>query len=200
MLRVYNYMAAGVALTGLVAYVIFTYSVTTDPALAATAGGRGVCPASGHVPHPVRPGDLRVAPQVGGHARAARVRVLPVLAHLQDEPRRGAAVLLAVRGGDGRVAVLDLPGLHRQLDHAGVLRDGGGLRRAQPLRLHDQEGPLGLGLLPDHGRDRHHRRRPGQPVPAVGRAAVRHLRDRRAGVRGPHRLRHPADQGQLLRR
>ena len=40
MLRVYNYMAAGVALTGLVAYVIFTYSVTTDPALAATAGGR----------------------------------------------------------------------------------------------------------------------------------------------------------------
>ena len=41
MLRVYNYMAAGVALTGLVAYVIFTYSVTSDPALAATAtGGR----------------------------------------------------------------------------------------------------------------------------------------------------------------
>ena len=35
MLRVYNYMSAGVALTGLVAYVIFTYSVTTDPALAA---------------------------------------------------------------------------------------------------------------------------------------------------------------------
>ena len=35
MLRVYNYMAAGVALTGVVAYVIFTYAVTTDPALAA---------------------------------------------------------------------------------------------------------------------------------------------------------------------
>ena len=31
MLRVYNYMAAGIALTGLVAYVLFTYSVTTDP-------------------------------------------------------------------------------------------------------------------------------------------------------------------------
>ena len=40
MLRVYNYMAAGVALTGLVAYVIFTMSVTTDPALAAQAGTR----------------------------------------------------------------------------------------------------------------------------------------------------------------
>ena len=40
MLRVYNYMAVGVALTGLVAYAIFTYSVTSDPALAATSGGR----------------------------------------------------------------------------------------------------------------------------------------------------------------
>jgi FtsH-binding integral membrane protein len=39
MLRVYNYMAAGVALTGVVAYLIFIYSVTTDPALAANAGG-----------------------------------------------------------------------------------------------------------------------------------------------------------------
>lgn len=42
MLRVYNYMAAGVALTGLVAYAIFTYAVTNDPALAAQAGGRMV--------------------------------------------------------------------------------------------------------------------------------------------------------------
>ena len=40
MLRVYNYMAAGVALTGLVAYAIYTLAVTTDPALAAQAGGR----------------------------------------------------------------------------------------------------------------------------------------------------------------
>ena len=32
------------------------------------------------------------------------------------------------------------------------------------------------------------------------RAAVRHLGDRRAGVRGPHRLRHAADQGRLLSR
>src|SRR5262245_48114095 len=40
MLRVYNYMAAGIALTGLVAYVMFTYAVTTDPALAASSAGR----------------------------------------------------------------------------------------------------------------------------------------------------------------
>ncbi len=38
MLRVYNYMAAGVALTGIVAYVMYSFAVTTDPALAASAG------------------------------------------------------------------------------------------------------------------------------------------------------------------
>jgi FtsH-binding integral membrane protein len=39
MLSVYNYMAAGVALTGLVAYLVYSMSVTTDPAVAAQAGG-----------------------------------------------------------------------------------------------------------------------------------------------------------------
>ena len=40
MLRVYNYMAGGVFLTGIVAYLAFTQAVTMDPALAAkTAGG-----------------------------------------------------------------------------------------------------------------------------------------------------------------
>ena len=42
MLRVYNYMAAGIALTGLVAYVMFTYAVTTDLALAAPSGVRAL--------------------------------------------------------------------------------------------------------------------------------------------------------------
>jgi uncharacterized protein len=35
MLGVYNYMAAGIALTGLVSYLVFNLAVTTDPALAA---------------------------------------------------------------------------------------------------------------------------------------------------------------------
>jgi len=40
MLRVYNYMAGGIALTGLVAYFIFSQAITNDPALAAkTATG-----------------------------------------------------------------------------------------------------------------------------------------------------------------
>jgi FtsH-binding integral membrane protein len=35
MLRVYNYMAIGIALTGVVAYVLFTYTITGDPSAAA---------------------------------------------------------------------------------------------------------------------------------------------------------------------
>ena len=35
MLRVYNYMAGGILLTGLVAYFVFMQAITTDPALAA---------------------------------------------------------------------------------------------------------------------------------------------------------------------
>jgi len=42
MLRVYNYMAGGVALSGLVAYAIFALSTTGDPALAASSGGNVV--------------------------------------------------------------------------------------------------------------------------------------------------------------
>ena len=42
MLRVYNYMAAGVALTGLVAYVLSTYAVTGDVGAAARSGSQVV--------------------------------------------------------------------------------------------------------------------------------------------------------------
>lgn len=38
MLSVYNYMAGGVALSGLVAYAIYSLAVTNDPAFAANAG------------------------------------------------------------------------------------------------------------------------------------------------------------------
>ena len=54
MLRVYNYMAAGVFLTGIVAYVC-TYR---HAAALAASGGR---PGARHVPDRVRPADLRVA-------------------------------------------------------------------------------------------------------------------------------------------
>jgi FtsH-binding integral membrane protein len=43
MLRVYNYMAAGLAITGVVAYVVYALAVTTDPASsAASIGTKGL--------------------------------------------------------------------------------------------------------------------------------------------------------------
>jgi FtsH-binding integral membrane protein len=41
MLRVYNYMAAGLAITGLVAYAVFALAVTNDPATAVAKVGTG---------------------------------------------------------------------------------------------------------------------------------------------------------------
>ena len=199
MLRVYNYMAAGIALTGVVAYIIFTYAVTSDPALAANTGGRILALRQGVYLTPLGQ-TLFNTPLMYVLIFAPLAFVFFLSWRISDDERKcGADCVLAVRSGHGRIAVLDLPALHGDVHHAGVLRDGGCLRRAQPLRLHDQEGPLRLGFVPDHGRVRHHHRRHRQHVPAVQRPAVRHLGDRRAGVRGPHRLRHAADQGRLLR-
>ena len=80
MLRVYNYMAGGIALTGLVAYVIFNYSVTTTGARS-NVGGR--CrPASGHVLTPFGQAIFVSPLKWVRDAGAARVRILPVLPHL----------------------------------------------------------------------------------------------------------------------
>ena len=83
---------------------------------------------------------------------------------------------------------------------ADLLRHGRRLRRAVALWLHDQARPDRDGLVPDHGRVRPHHRDGGQHLPAVVGAAVRHLGDRRADLRRPHRLRHAEDQGDVLRR
>jgi FtsH-binding integral membrane protein len=42
MLRVYNYMAAGLAITGLVAYAVFALAVTNDPGSAVAKVGSGI--------------------------------------------------------------------------------------------------------------------------------------------------------------
>ena len=72
MLRVYNYMAAGIALTGLVAYVIFTYSVTTDPALAAQRRRRAYALHRGMYLTPFGQTIFAIAAEVGGDAGPAR--------------------------------------------------------------------------------------------------------------------------------
>ena len=98
----------------------------------------------------------------------------------------------------GAVAVVDLPHLHRRLDRADLLRHGGRLREPQPVGLHDEEGSFGLGHLPAHGRGRPDRRLDRQHLLDERHVQPRDRGDRRADLRGPHRLRHAEDQEHLL--
>ncbi len=107
--------------------------------------------------------------KLGRHARPARLRAVLGLPHPADERRRGADHLLAVCSRHGPLAVVDLPGLHRPVDRADLLHHRGDVRRAELVGLHDQAGHLRLGLVPVHGRGRHHHRDAGQYVPAVER-------------------------------
>ena len=96
MLKVYNYMASGVLLTGIVA-------------LAVRQQRHG------------RAGDGDAA-QVADHPRAARLRVRDELRRQPDADRNAADPVLGLRGGDGPVDVDDLPGLYRDVDRADLLR------------------------------------------------------------------------------
>ena len=171
---------------GLVAYAITT---TTDPA----GGAR-----NGTCPHSVRHDALHHAAEVGSDFGAARLRVLPLLPRRQDERWRGAARVLAVRRPHGRLAVVDLPGLHgesiAQVFFVTAAAFGASASTATRRRRISGWGSflfMGvIGIIIAVA---------GQHLPAVECAAVRHLRDRRAGLRRPHRLRHAAHQGRLLR-
>ena len=79
MIRVYNYMASAVALTGVVAYLTFTMSVVTN---SAGAVDRGLTPL-GHVP-------VQRPVHVGADAGAAGVGVLPQLRDQLARCRDGA--------------------------------------------------------------------------------------------------------------
>ena len=130
MLRIYNYMAAGVGLTALVAWL--TYQLT-GPAL---------------LQNPLM-WVFIFAPLVLVFFISARINTLSV----------EAARVVFLLCGPGRDFIVDhLPHLHAVLDHAGVLYLGGGLRRAQYLGLHHTAKLVRIRNLPVHGPDRHHYR------------------------------------------
>ncbi len=199
MLRVYNYMAAGIALTGVVAYVIFTYSVTSDPALAANAGGRIMALHRGMYLTPLGQTlfttplmyvlifaplafvfflSWRIASMSVGAAQIAFWLFAAVMgASLSSIFLRYTAtsitqVFFVTAAAFG---ALSLYGYTTKKDLSGwgsfLIMGVFGIIIAAIVNLFLQSSAL----------------------------AVRHLRDRRAGVRGPHRLRHAADQGRLLR-
>ena len=164
MLGIYNNMAIGLALTG--ARRLRRLSAWRH--VATTAVGAGA---------------LRQPAEVGDHAGAARLRVRPFGDGAPDAAGDGAARVPRLRGGDGPFDVVHLPRLHRAEHRADVLHHGRLVRRAEPLGLHDEAGHLRLGLVPVHGRDRHHHRDDREHLPRLAGAPVRDLGDRRADLR-----------------
>ncbi len=151
MLGIYNNMAMGLALTGIVAYGAYTAAV--GPSGLTAFGTR----------------DLHEPAAVGDHARAARLRLRPVGNCEPHAACDGAARLPRLRGGDGPFDVVDLPGVHASEHRSDLLHHGRVVRRAEPLGLHDQARHFRLGLVPVHGRDRPRDRHAREHLPALAR-------------------------------
>ncbi len=117
MLSVYNYMASGVLLTGVVALLFAQW----DGAPAILFG----------------PGILKWIIML---APLAFVMVISFGIN-RLSTGDGSGFVLGVRGGHGPVDVLDLLRLHGHVDRHDLLRDRRRVREPQPVRLHDQARP-----------------------------------------------------------
>ena len=116
MIRVYNYMASGVAITGVVAYAIYAMSVVQGAAgLELTAFGNFMFASAFKW-------VVIFAPLAMVFFISARINSMSL--------ERGADLVLGIRGADGRFDLLDLPGLCRREHRAGVLHHRGLVRRA----------------------------------------------------------------------
>ena len=140
MLRVYNYMATGVGLTGLVAMLTYQF---TGP-------------------------ELLQSPLMWVFMLAPLGLVFFISAPYQHPVGGNCATVILHLCGLGRIVAFDnLPRLYRLLDHAGVLHLSRDLRCTQSLGLYHPARPVGIRHLPGYGRDRHCYRERGQPVPEV---------------------------------
>jgi hypothetical protein len=110
MLRVYNYMGLGLVMTGLVAFI-----VGTTPAL--------------YVP-------IFSTPLKWVVMFAPLAFVLFFSFRMESMSASGADAVLGLLRGDGTVAGLNLPRLHRHQHRPHVLHRGRDVRRHEPLRLH----------------------------------------------------------------
>ena len=167
MIRVYNYMASAVGLTGVVAYL--TFQMVGGNAITVTGGKiAGLTPLGQFLFGGPFMWVLMLAP-------LAMVLVLSfgINAARPPAPR---ALLFFVYAAILGVSLATIFIVYTRASIARrVLHLGGGLRRAEPVRLHHQARSVGDRLVPDHGPDRPHHRQPGQYLPEVERARLRHL-------------------------
>ena len=138
MIRVYNYMAAGVALTGVVAWLTFNAAVQT------TAGGTLALTSFGQTIYR-RPGRDRAVPC---HARPGVLHELP---DQQPAAKHSADAVHGLCGIARRDAVVGIPDLHPRLDRPHLLHLGGVVRCVEPVRLHHAARSLAGRLVPGDG-------------------------------------------------
>ena len=145
--KVYGLMAVAMVITGLAAWAVAGLAVSAEP----TA-------------YQIGPDTWLTAFGAAIYTSPLKWVVMLVAARLRLRPlrrrqpacrrRRRSWCSTPSRLAMGAVDQLDLPGLHQHLDRAGVLHHRDRLRRPEPLGLHHEARHLGLGLVPDHGRDR----------------------------------------------
>ena len=123
MLRVYNWMASGLVLTGIVAYAI----ANTGADRRVLSAGADAARAEVHAPAPLA--------WIAMFAPLAFVLVLSFGVN-RLSTTRGAGALLGVLRGDGRQPDQHLPDLHRREHRPGVLHHRRDVRRDEPVRLH----------------------------------------------------------------
>jgi uncharacterized protein len=146
MLRVYNYMASGLAVTGVVAFTMAALAVSS-PAFAQAVYGSPLM------------WVIILAPLGMVLYLSARIGTMSV-----PGAQTAFWIFAALMGASLSSIFLVYTGI---VDRAGILHHRGLLRRAESVRLHDPEGPVGLGLVPVHGPDRRHHRDHRQPVPRL---------------------------------
>jgi len=122
MLRIYNYMASGLALTGIVAYGFSQY-LFANPALARS---------------PVM-FLIMLAPL--GLVMWLSFGIKP------DAGEHGTGAVLDLCRGDGLSLASVFPGLYRREHRAGVLHHRRDLRGDELLRLHDPARPVAIRLV-----------------------------------------------------
>ena len=152
MLAVYNYMAIGVALTGVAAWL--TFQLAGGSAIQVTPRGITGLTDFGRLVFSM-PGMIGFLIATFGLVLFISFRIDRI------QPTTALALFLLYAGLLGVMLSSIFIQLYRRVDHPGVLHLGGLVRRAQPLRLHHQARPVGVRRVPDHG--------PGRPVPGDGR-------------------------------
>jgi hypothetical protein len=180
--RVYNYMAAGLALSGMVAFGLFSSAELASLFFQVQAGRVVGLNMLGWIAIFAPLGLLMLT-----SFRAAQMSVTAV-----------QAVYWAVTALMG----VSLSLLLFRYTGASVARTffvTAGAFGALSLWLHDQARPDGGRQVPVHGRDRPDPGQPRQHDLAVGHHELRHLGRRRPDLLGPNRLPHPEDRAAVYR-